>query len=523
MDQSDLAVENPKLPIGIQAFRKIRNQGYRYVDKTDFAAKLLQGGQSYFLSRPRRFGKSLFIDTLRELFEGSEELFRGLSIHGDWDWSVRYPVIHLSFGKGNFGKAGELEQRLSEMLGVVERAHNLSVNSTTLSGRFGDIISGLNGIFGQPTVILVDEYDKPILDATRNTEVMLNNRQTLQGFYSAIKDEDAHVRFCFVTGVSRFAQVSLFSATNNLEDITLSPEFSSICGYTEFDLDNVFSEVIAGLDREKIREWYNGYCWLGKEKVYNPYGMLLLFKQRSFMSRWYETGTPTCLIDVMEQRGVLPVMLDNITVSDDELIVSDFERISAASLMLQSGYMTIVGKSNVEGTTYYKLDYPNREVRQSFNVSMLNSLMPQDPLVLSGHRRSLVEVLVTGDTKMLEKALHAMFAGIPHQWHAGPGAANYESYFASVVYGYFFGSGIEARVEDSTSEGRIDLTAVVSTNIYLFEFKVVNDQPTGNALEQLKDKNYADKYQQRGKPIHLVAVEFSKKSRNIAFFKSELA
>lgn len=515
--------EETKLPIGVQSFRKIRQRGLRYVDKSSFASRLIRGGQNYFLSRPRRFGKSLFVHTIKELFEGNERLFRGLAIHGDWDWCTRYPVIHLSFGKGNFSNEGELKLRISELLGRIERAAGLPFNATTSSGRFGELIFGLHEKFGQPVVVLVDEYDKPILDAVQNPEVALKNRQTLQGFYSTLKDEDGYIRFCFVTGVSRFAHVSLFSGANNLEDITLVPEFSSICGYTESDLDEVFPEDVAGLDREKIRKWYNGYCWLGEERVYNPYGMLLLLKQRTFLARWYETGAPAFLIDAMKRRGVLPMMLEDMMVSSSDLLVSDLDKVSAESLLLQTGYMTIAESMVREGMPHYKLDYPNREVRQAFNASMLSELLQQMPSVVNSRRERLARVLETGDADGMESAVHSMFSGIPHQWHAIPGVENYEAYFASVVYGYFFGSEFDVRMEDSTSKGRVDLTVLTPANIYLFEFKVVKDRPSGKAMKQLKEKNYADKYRQHGIPIRLVAVEFSKTTKNIASFGSELA
>lgn len=516
------ALADSKLPIGLDSFRTIREGGFHYVDKTGFVGQLISGGRRYFLSRPRRFGKSLLVDTFRELYQGREELFRGLAIHGDWDWSVSYPVIHLDFG-GNYAEKDELENSISDMLGSIERAEGLATHSMTLNGRFRELIVNLRAKHGQPVVVLVDEYDRPILDAVRNPDVALRNRQILHGFYSALKNEDGSIRFCFVTGVTRFAYVSLFSGANHLRDITLKREYSSICGYTESDLDIFFSSEIDGLDRKKIRNWYNGYWWLGKEKVYNPFDILFALDDREFKSTWYETGAPTFLIDVLERRGVLPVALKDIILSEDELMVSELSSLSIGSLLLQTGYMTIVEESKYENASYYKLDFPNLEVRKSFNVSMLNSLLPFDPMTLSSNRRRLTDILEAGKVDDLENTLHAMFSGIPHQWHATPGAENYESYFASVVYGYFFGSSIDVRVEDATSEGRIDLTVVTSTSIYLFEFKVVNKRPTGKAMKQLRDKNYADKYRAHGRPIHLVAVEFSKKTRNIVDFGSEPA
>ncbi len=549
-DMKEIPLEKPDmaktaLPIGVQSFGTIRRQGLRYVDKTGFAKRLADRGKWYFLSRPRRFGKSLFISTLKELFEGNEKLFRGLAIHGQWDWSVRYPVIRLSFGAGNYAGKGVLLSRMHKILDDAAVAAGLSrwavmarrivrnaarsfgrVGSHELSApddRFTDLIHSLRRKFGRPVVVLVDEYDKPVLAAVDNPEVARENRDMLQSFYAVLKEEDDNIHFCFVTGVSRFSKVSLFSGANQLHDITLVPEYSAICGYTESDIDEVFSEELAGLDRDKVREWYNGYNWRGEESVYNPYGILLLLENREFKAWWFSTGTPTFLIDVMKQRGMFPIMLEDVVVSDGDLLVSDINSISAEALLFQSGYMTVVDEELAGDLSLYTLGYPNREVRQALNESLLMDLFPQPPAALAKNRQNLIRYLENGDMDKLKGVLHSMFAGIPHQWHMSSAAANYEAYFSSVVYGYFLGWGLDVRVEDSTSEGRIDLAVVASAHIYLFEFKVVNGSPEGTAIEQLRDRNYADKYRLHGKPIHLVGVEFSRETRNLQVFNAEPA
>ena len=240
-------------------------------------ARLIDEGTHFFLSRPRRFGKSLFLDTLKELFEGSEELFQGLAIHDRWDWSVRDPVVRLSFGGGNFKEAGHLHQNVMAQLDRVQRETGVTSDYAMAPERLAHILGALHRDTGRRVVVLIDEYDKPILDALDVPEAARANRDFLRGFYGVIKDADAHVRFAFLTGVTKFSKVSLFSGLNNLLDITLEPRYSAICGYTEADLDEVFAVELAGLDRARIREWYNGYGWLGEEKVYNPYDVLLLF------------------------------------------------------------------------------------------------------------------------------------------------------------------------------------------------------------------------------------------------------
>ena len=247
-----------KLPIGIQTFRTIREEGCYYVDKTAFIGRLVEEGAHYFLSRPRRFGKSLFLDTLKEFFEGNEALFEGLAIHGRRDWSVRYPVLRLSFGIGDFKQPGFVEASFMEKLAAAEAEAQVATDYATASGRFAALLAALHRETGQRVAVLVDEYDKPILDALTVPDVARANRDFLRGVYSVVKDSDAHVRFTFITGVSKFSKVSLFSGLNNLTDITLDPGCSAICGYTDADLDTVFAPELPGLDRDEIRRWYNG-------------------------------------------------------------------------------------------------------------------------------------------------------------------------------------------------------------------------------------------------------------------------
>jgi hypothetical protein len=271
-----------KLPIGIQTFREIREDDYYYVDKTVLAHRLIEGGKYYFLSRPRRFGKSLLLDTLGELFSGSEPLFRGLHIHDRWDWNTVYPVIRISFGGGVLQERAALDRRIHAIL--LENAERLGVacrDSDDIPTCFGELIRHAHARTGQRVVVLVDEYDKPILDNITRPEVARDMRDGLRNLYSVIKGQDAHIRFAFLTGVSKFSKVSLFSGLNNLRDITVSPAYSALCGYTEADVDTVFAPELAGFDRQQIRDWYNGYNWTG-EAVYNPFDLLLLFEERQF-------------------------------------------------------------------------------------------------------------------------------------------------------------------------------------------------------------------------------------------------
>jgi len=363
-----------KLPIGIQTFREIREDDCYYVDKTGYARQLAERGKHYFLSRPRRFGKSLFLDTLKELFEGNEPLFRGLEIHDHWDWSTRHPVLRLSFGGGKFTEPDQLHTNLMAQLAAVERRAGVGSDHDTAPERFGHLIEALHERTGQRVAVLVDEYDKPILDALSIPDVARSNRNYLNGVYATIKDRDAHVRFTFLTGVSKFTKVSLFSGLNNLQDITLDPRYSAVCGYTDADLDTVFAPELPGLDREKIRAWYNGYNWLGEERVYNPFDILLLFDTRRFGAHWFETGTPAFLLETLLARGVGSPDLNDMLGSDELLSAFDVDHIATEALLFQAGYLTIRRVEPRGDEVFYRMGYPNREVWQSLNRSLLNHL-----------------------------------------------------------------------------------------------------------------------------------------------------
>ena len=511
-----------RLPIGIQTFRKLREGDCYYVDKTAYIRRLLDEGTHYFLSRPRRFGKSLLLDTLKELFEGNEPLFKGLAIHDQWDWSVRYPVLRLSFGSGNFKEPGYVETNLMAQLDAVERRTSVVADYATGPERFARLLEALHSRAGQPVAVLIDEYDKPILDALEVPDIARANRDFLRGLYAVIKDCDAHVRFTFITGVSKFSKVSLFSGLNNLTDITIEPSYSALCGYTDADLDTVFAPELLGLDRDQIRDWYNGYSWRGDEKVYNPFDILLLFRNREFAAYWFETGTPTFLVETLVERHVSSLELDAMIGSDELLSTFDVDVIATEALLFQTGYLTIVRPEPRGGEMFYRLGYPNQEVRQSLNRSLLNHLTG-DASRRTAHSARLYDLLEVNDFAGLETLFHAFFASIPYEWYTRKNLAGYEGYYVSVFYSYFAGLGLDVRVEDSTSHGRLDMAVLFNDNVYLFEFKVVEMASEGAAMAQLKEKRYADKYRALGQPIHLIAVEFSKDTRNLVAFDVERA
>ena len=512
-----------RLPIGIQTFREVREEDCYYVDKTAYILGLLAEGKHYFLSRPRRFGKSLFLDTLKELFEGNEPLFAGLAIHDRWDWSVRHPVLRLDFSSGTYQEPDDLHKEVAAQLNAMEEEAEVSPrDAETVPARFRHLMKVLHERSGQRVAVLVDEYDKPILDALDTPEIARANRDFLRGLYSTVKFADAHVRFTFITGVSKFSKVSLFSGLNNLKDITLDVRYSALCGYTEADLDTVFAPELPGLDREQIRDWYNGYCWRGDEQVYNPFDILLLFDSREFKAYWFETGTPTFLIETLFKRHVSSLELGEMVGSDELLSTFDVDHISTEALLFQTGYLTITDEEDLGGKRLYQLGYPNREVRQSFNESLLCYLV-QDSTQQMANSVQLYRLLEANDFAGLKTLFHAFFASIPYEWYTNNDIARYEGYYASVFYSYFAALGLDITVEDSSSHGRLDMAVRFNDQVYLFEFKVIEMASAGAALAQLKERRYADKYRALGQPIHLIGVEFSKDERNIAAFDVERA
>ena len=512
-----------RLPTGIQTFREIREADCYYVDKTAHLRRLVDEGKHYFLSRPRRFGKSLLLDTVKELFEGNEALFRGLHVHPHWDWTVRRPVLRLDFS-GAGGGPEALRANLMQQLDDVEQDAGLAPARRYEDGpaRCRQILRALHRQTGRRVVVLVDEYDKPMLDAVDAPDAARAGRDYLAGVYSAIKACDADVRFTLFTGVTKFSKVNLLSGLNHLTDLTLAPAHSAICGYTDTDLDTVFAPELPGLDRQAIRDWYDGYCWLGAETVYNPYDVLLLFGTRRFDAHWFETGTPTFLTRLLLDDGLSPPALDGLLASADRLGAFDVGDAAAEALLFQTGYLTVRERVDVDGEAHYRLGYPNREVRQGLNRRLLRALAPAAAGQVEDRVR-LRELLAAHDLAGVETLFRAFFAGIPYNWHVNTPVAGYEGYYASVFYAHFAAAGLDVTTEDASSRGRLDMAVRAAGRVYLFEFKMVDRTPEGKAVAQLRERGYADKYRHLDAPIHLVGVEFSRETRNVAAFTVEPA
>ncbi len=515
------------LPIGESSFQNIREWHFYYVDKTTHIWNLAEKPGYYFLSRPRRFGKTLLVDTMQQLFEGDEKLFRGLHIHEHWDWSVSNPVVRLSFD-GNYSKHGELEKDVIEQFEIIERRYQLepAVKSDSGPRRFRNIINRLHHTTGEKVVVLVDEYDKPILDLLEDKEQAKVNRDYLHGVYGIIKGCAQSIRFVFVTGISMYSKVNLFSGLNNLEDISLDPRYATICGYTDTDIDTVFAPELEGLDRDQIRHWYNGYSWLGEEKVYNPFDVLLLFKKREFEPHWYRTGTPSYLYNLMAEGKLNTLEFENLGMDKEELSSFEVGSVSTNALLFQCGYLTITGQQVRSERTFYTLYYPNQEVRLSMNRELLRAAGANLGEVFK-RGDSMSRLLAENDFVGFERQLRSLFSGMPYQWHIRNMLSRHEGFYASVLYACFTANGIDIRPEESSSRGRADLVVLHAGQVFVLELKVVLGLTAKAAaikgMRQMRERGYAEKYEGSGKAVHLLALAFNGLRRNLAAVSVERA
>ena len=516
-----------KLPIGTASFMNLRNRNCYYVDKTPHIEKLIDRGEYYFLSRPRRFGKTLLVDTMQELFEGNEKLFRGLHIHDRWDWTASNPVVRLSF-HSKYSEPGDLQNNLENQLTWIEDSAGIEPPDITGPDRFNNLILNLYRKTGQQVVVLVDEYDKPILDLLENKELAKANRDYLHGVYGIIKGCAKYIRFMFVTGISMYSKVGLFSGLNILNDISLDPRYATICGYTDTDIDTVFAPELEGLDRDEIRRWYNGYSWLGEEKVYNPFDVLLLFDNRRFDAYWYETGTPEYLYRILAEGKINTPNLEHLKMDKSELANFKVEEISVNALLFQCGYLTIVNHEIWPGGIRYSLEYPNHEVRLSFNKQLLVAVSGNFSEV-ERRGKNMVKFLADNDFEEFGAELSSFFSNIPNEWYVKNRMQHYEGFYASMVYACFTAIGVDVKGEESTSLGRSDLVVVLAGEVFVMEFKVAK-QPADRAkveaeamdsIAQIRENEYAGKYRHRRGKIHLLGVVFNEKDRNVATIRVE--
>jgi hypothetical protein len=500
------------LPIGISDFKKLREENFIYVDKTEYVYKLVkEGGGYYFLSRPRRFGKSLLISTISYLFQAKRELFKGLYIQDKWNWDEIYPVIRIDFSKDVKNKDDLKEKVYHElkknyMWNSLEIPKDIRNESILLE----ELIMRISEKEQKQLVILVDEYDKPILDLIENKKEAEEVKKELKAFYSTIKGLDRYIKFVLITGVSKFSKVSLFSGLNQLKDISLNEIYGNICGYTQQELEIYFKDYLKDLNLEEIKEWYNGYNFLG-EKVYNPFDILLYLDSKKFKNYWYETGKTEFLFKLLKTKNYELPYLNKLYYTSDILDKFDIEYISIEALMFQTGYLTIKEVKQIQSEEMYLLDYPNKEVRQSFNRDLVFYITKS---YHTDRIYNLKIAIINEEIEKIKEQIEIFINSISYN------ILKNEYVYQASIYGLIYSMGFNVIIEDNTSKGRIDLTIIVNKSIiYIMEFKVLKDEKEkGKALKQIKEKEYYKKYLNYEK-IYIIGIELDKTKKQIVNFE----
>ena len=510
-------IMNRKYPVGIQSFENIVRDGYCYVDKTALVHQLVTSGQYYFLSRPRRFGKSLLVSTLEAYFLGKKELFRGLAMEGlEKEWET-YPVLHLDLNTEKYDAVEVLENKLCLNLKYWEEKYGGNEHAYSLATRFEGVIRRACEKTGRRVVILIDEYDKPMLQAIGNDSLLDEYRSTLKAFYGALKAMDSCIRFALLTGVTKFSKVSVFSDLNNLEDISLQPAYNSLCGITEGELLSVFAEDIRALAANndmsyveactQLREWYDGYHFAyHSEGLYNPFSLLNVMKSRVFDSYWFETGTPTFLVEQLKRSKYDLHRLTEEMASSDSLGGIDTMDANPVPILYQSGYLTI--KDYDREFKVYKLGFPNKEVEEGFT----RFLLPCYAHLASGNSSfeimNFVKEVRGGNIDGFMRRLQSFFADSPYEL-----ARDLELHYQNVLFIIFKLLGFYTQAEYHTSQGRIGLLVKTDRYIYVMEFKL--DGTAEEALLQIDDRQYAMPSAADGRTVYKVGVNFSNRLRGI--------
>lgn len=509
-------------PIGIQNFEKIRTEGFLYVDKTAEIYKLAKEGRYYFLSRPRRFGKSLLVSTMEAYFAGGKELFSGLAIEKlETEWK-QHPVLHLDLSGVSYTDESVLERVLSDKLAKWETLYGAVNTSDILGLRFKEVIEAAYNKTGNQVAILIDEYDKPIIDNLGNEPTLSRLRSMLQGFYSVMKSMDARIRFGFLTGVTKIGKMSVFSGLNNLNDISMIPDYVDICGISETELHEYFDESISELSSAnemskedcyvKLRSMYDGYHFCEDSiGIYNPFSLLNTFQNKKFREYWFETGTPGFLVEVMRKTSFDVTTLENQTV--DSTLMSNADAIfeNPVPYLFQSGYLTITGYNDM--FRLYQLGFPNQEVKNGFLNCLLKYYVPMSP-DMSGTTLiyQLWHSITEGNPKSFMQILSSLFANTSYQIQ---GETEKDFQYAMYIITALLGEYVQ--VERTTSNGRIDLIIQTKEFIYIFELKVNADADV--ALRQINEKGYAKPFEGDSRKLFKIGVNFSTATRRIEDWK----
>ena len=505
-----------KYPIGIQTFEDIREYDFYYVDKTNMIYELAKEKGYYFLARPRRFGKSLLLSTLQAYFEGKKDLFNGLAMEQlEHDWT-KYPVLRLDFNGANYAADGELESKLKYQFMQWEEEFGLSRQDLAFNVGFQRIIHAAHEKTGKKVVILIDEYEKPILEAMGYPDLQEKHRTTLRGLYGNLKSEDAHIRFVFITGVSKMGKLSVFSELNNLKDISHSDRFAAICGISEHEVLSQFAEDIEALAenqqisvdkaKAKLKELYDGYHFTANGPgMYNPYSLLNAFDSLRFSKFWFATGTPDILAKMIRKNHWQLKKLDGVTATEGQLDHIDFDSDDPIPLLYQTGYLTI--KSYKSRIDKYILSYPNREVEEGFLDYLVPFYCPRRADIYFDIE-VFIDTLEAGDVDAFMKQIIVLLAGCPYDI-----CYDRELHFQNFIYLLATLTGYYVHAEYKIADGRIDLLMETDDYLYLFEFKY--DQTAQIALDQINEKDYALPFTLGRKTTYLIGVNFSHETRNV--------
>lgn len=509
-----------KYPVGIQTFEKIIKEKMTYVDKTKFVYKLAHGTQNNFLSRPRRFGKSLLVSTLQAYFEGRKELFKGLAIEKlETEWT-KYPVIHLDLSRGKYYSAENLHGVLNMVLGICEEPyHIVPANLRDYSARLNTIIRTAVKQTGQKAVILIDEYDAPMLDSITDENLRKQIRNIMGDFFSPLKANEGIERFVFLTGNTKFSQLSIFSELNNITNISMKDDYAAICGITEQEMLDNFQEGIAETAQangmtydevvDKLRQQYDGYRFSANgENIYNPYSLLNAFTDKDFQNYWFSSGTPTFLLELMRDNGMLVPDLEDVMATKDQFDAPTEQASDPVPILYQSGYITI--KNYEYGA--YTLAFPNEEVRQGFNTFTLNYLAPTYGRQRTSFGLRFGNAMRADDIDSAMEALRVFLAGFPYDVHL-----NHEKDFQAIIYTIFEVLNFTIQAEARTAQGHVDILVQTKTSIFVMELKL--DKSAEEALAQIDDKAYALPWRQDGRHVFKVGINFSIKERTVTEWK----
>ncbi|AAS13036.1 MULTISPECIES: ATP-binding protein [Treponema] len=522
-----------KMPIGVQSFEDLRSKGFIYIDKTEFIWQLVDSSKVHFLSRPRRFGKSLLLSTLKAYFLGQKELFKGLAIEkfeeaekGKREIWQEYPVFYLDFNAESYMDIKSLETVLNTHLSLWEKEYGKEAAETTFASRFAGLIRRSYEKTGRQAVVLIDEYDKPLLQTMWKDEVLNETYRTiLKGFFGVIKSADQYLRFAFLTGVTKFSKVSIFSDLNNLRDLSLLSDYSGICGISQEELEADFKPEIAALAEKnsltydealaKLKQKYDGYLFARKGRaMYNPFSLLNVFASKEFSSYWFATGTPTFLVEYLKKAYYnIPDLDGNIQLDEQGLNEYRADPILPLPILFQSGYLTIKDYNDFAGL--YRLGFPNDEVRYGF----LHNLMPAYTSIRSDKTGLSIwefyEQIEAGDVDGFMQKMKGIISGIPYDTLTEKDLSLREQNYQTAVYLVFALMNQFVHTEVHCATGRADCVVEFKDKVYIFEFKLTSNETAENAVKQIKEKNYADSYSGSGKKIIAIGSSFDEEKRTI--------